>query len=103
MYEIDTPQFPAGDLNGNSLRELRINAVRAVLGAQAPDAGSEGTVQDNRRLAMVRAEWLAVAAELGLPVSDVRAWMTDDGVLQRLVDAFDMRSALHRHGVFIVR
>jgi hypothetical protein len=44
------------------------------------------------RLAKIRSEWLAVAADLGLPLQDIGDWMCDDAAMLRLIDAFDNRN-----------
>lgn len=103
MLEIDTLQSEPAALNGNPLSELRLNAVRAVLSAGFDDRDEDGLIQDDRRLALIRAEWLGVANEIGLPVGDVASWMTDDLILRQLIEAFDIKTRSRPHGLFVIR
>ena len=103
MIDFDSLQSLTADLNGNPLCDLRLNAVRAVLGAQYAGDTSPGSVQDDRRLAMIRAEWLAVAASLGLSVGNIASWMGDDRILRTLVEAFDSQIVMRQRGLAAIR
>jgi hypothetical protein len=103
MLDVESQPIPTTNLNGNPLGELRVSAVRAVLGAPVAAANGEGSPQDHRRLAMIRAEWFDVAAEIGLPASDVSCWIWDELALRQLVEAFDARTETRQHGWLLVR